>query len=42
MKNRNYKLIPVHSICSICPNEYWQQLRENSENRYQNNSNQRR
>ncbi len=42
MKDRDYKLTSVHHVCSICPSEYWKQLRENSENRYHNHTNQRR
>jgi len=35
MKERGYKLMGIQSYCSICPNQYWQQMQESQDNRYQ-------
>jgi hypothetical protein len=34
MQTRNYKMLTVHHLCSICPSEYWNQLLNNSKERY--------
>jgi hypothetical protein len=41
MRENGYKIDHIQNFCSICPDEYWKQLHESYQNRY-NSKQQRR